>query len=121
MDFETIASQIIHRRKSSKLRPWQKLKSKVIISGFEKVRSKYDSVMSGKFSDLPRMNSKSIRVFISSTFSGKFYYLIRNFLFQSAKDLNLERNVLMKHVYPKLKAYCREKYGFDFYVSLNSG
>lgn len=34
------------------------------------------------------------------------------------KDLNLERNVLMKYIYPKLKVYCREKYGFDFYVSL---
>ncbi|CAI2730300.1 unnamed protein product [Schistosoma spindalis] len=32
------------------------------------------------------------------------------------KDLNLERNVLMKYIYPKLKVYCREKYGFDFYA-----
>ncbi|CAH8573315.1 unnamed protein product [Schistosoma bovis] len=56
--------------------------------------------MSGNFSNLPRMNSKSVRIFISSTFS----------------DLNLERNVLMKYIYPKLKVYCREKYGFDFYA-----
>ncbi|KAH8870836.1 NACHT domain- and WD repeat-containing protein 1 [Schistosoma japonicum] len=100
MDFETIASQIINRRRSSKLKPWQKLKSKVALIGFGKSMSPYNSVMLGNFSNLPRMNSKSVRIFISSTFS----------------DLNLERNVLMKHIYPKLKVYCREKYGFDFYA-----
>ncbi|CAH8585042.1 unnamed protein product [Schistosoma haematobium] len=100
MDFETIASQIINRRRSSKPKPWQRLKSKFAIRGFEKSKSSYDFVMSGNFSNLPRMNSKSVRIFISSTFS----------------DLNLERNVLMKYIYPKLKVYCREKYGFDFYA-----
>ncbi|XP_018655286.1 hypothetical protein Smp_145280 [Schistosoma mansoni] len=100
MNFETIASQIINRRRSSKPKPWQRLKSKFAIRGFGKSKSSYDFVMSGNFSNLPRMNSKSVRIFISSTFS----------------DLNLERNVLMKYIYPKLKVYCREKYGFDFYA-----
>ncbi|KAA3680577.1 uncharacterized protein DEA37_0012310 [Paragonimus westermani] len=31
-------------------------------------------------------------------------------------NLRCERNVLMKQAYPKIKAYCREKYGFEFQV-----
>jgi len=31
-------------------------------------------------------------------------------------DTTLERNMLMETVYPRLKDYCRERYGLDFQV-----
>jgi len=30
----------------------------------------------------------------------------------------LERNILMEHVYPKLKDYCRDRYGIEFQVGI---
>ena len=43
---------------------------------------------------------KVVRIFTSSTFT----------------DMVLERNILMEHVYPKLKDYCRDRYGIEFQV-----
>jgi hypothetical protein len=28
----------------------------------------------------------------------------------------MERNTLMEHVYPRLKAYCRDRHGLEFQV-----
>ena len=32
-------------------------------------------------------------------------------------DMEAERNALMEHVYPRLKHFCRERYGLEFQVS----
>ena len=34
-------------------------------------------------------------------------------------DTTLERNALMRNVYPRLKDFCREKHGLEFQVSSN--
>ena len=58
--------------------------------------------MQGELCGLPRLSTKVVRVFTSSTFT----------------DMLMERNVLMQFVYPKLKTYCREKHGVEFQVSI---
>ncbi|PAA49519.1 hypothetical protein BOX15_Mlig013297g3 [Macrostomum lignano] len=55
-------------------------------------------LIAGFLTDLPEKNSKIVRVFVSSTFS----------------DMHIERNVLMQQVYPKLKQFCRDRYGLAF-------
>ncbi|EGT40125.1 hypothetical protein CAEBREN_19559 [Caenorhabditis brenneri] len=58
----------------------------------------FDRVFAGKFNNIPKPQSKLVRVFTSSTFT----------------DTTVERNALMEDIYPKLKEYCRETYGLDF-------
>ena len=58
-------------------------------------------VTHGRFEDLPQSTSKTVRIFLSSTFT----------------DTYTERNLLMKNVYPKLQKLCKEKYDLDFQVS----
>ncbi|EFP10882.1 hypothetical protein CRE_30786 [Caenorhabditis remanei] len=58
----------------------------------------FDRVFAGKFVNIPKPQSKLVRVFTSSTFT----------------DTTVERNALMEEIYPKLKEYCRETYGLDF-------
>ncbi|KAL3862495.1 hypothetical protein ACJMK2_008455 [Sinanodonta woodiana] len=60
--------------------------------------SQYQSVMRGCLDNLPTLNSRLVRIFISSTFT----------------DTREERNLLLENVYPKLKTYCKEKHGLDF-------
>ena len=60
--------------------------------------------LQGELCGLPRLSTKVVRVFTSSTFT----------------DMLMERNVLMQFVYPKLKTYCREKHGVEFQVSVAS-
>ena len=57
--------------------------------------------LQGELCGLPRLSTKVVRIFTSSTFT----------------DMLMERNVLMQFVYPKLKTYCREKHGIEFQVS----
>ncbi|CAH1790955.1 unnamed protein product [Owenia fusiformis] len=57
-------------------------------------------ILKGNLGNIPRASSKVIRVFTSSTFS----------------DMIQERNKLMSDAYPKLKSYCRDKYGLEFQV-----
>ncbi|XP_070534262.1 NACHT and WD repeat domain-containing protein 2-like [Ptychodera flava] len=49
---------------------------------------------------LPPLRSRVVRIFTSSTFT----------------DTSVERNALMKDIYPKLKDYCKSKYGLEFQV-----
>ncbi|XP_077990677.1 NACHT and WD repeat domain-containing protein 2-like [Glandiceps talaboti] len=49
---------------------------------------------------LPPLRSRVVRIFTSSTFT----------------DTSVERNALMRDVYPKLKDYCKSKYGLEFQV-----
>ncbi|VDM03540.1 unnamed protein product [Schistocephalus solidus] len=72
-----------------------------------------DRFMWGELNKLPDENSRTIRVFISSTFSGLFRFGLLDYL----QDLALERNFLMKQSYPRLKTYCREEHGYEFQVS----
>ena len=63
-----------------------------------------DRVFAGSLDDLPRVSSKIVRIFTSSTFT----------------DMLMERNTLMEYVYPKIKEYCREKHGLEFQVKLKT-
>ena len=45
-------------------------------------------------------NSQVVRIFTSSTFT----------------DMLMERNTLMEFVYPRVREYCRERYGIEFQV-----
>ena len=38
-------------------------------------------------------------------------------MFSIISDTQIERNMLIKDVYPKLKEYCRSKYALDFQVN----
>ncbi|KAJ8320337.1 hypothetical protein KUTeg_001924 [Tegillarca granosa] len=58
------------------------------------------SVLRGSLDDLPTLNSRLVRIFISSTFT----------------DTKEERNLLLEKEYPRLKSYCKEKYGLEFQV-----
>ncbi|KAL3862492.1 hypothetical protein ACJMK2_008453 [Sinanodonta woodiana] len=62
--------------------------------------AQYQSVMRGCLDNLPTLNSRLVRIFISSTFT----------------DTREERDMLLENVYPKLKTYCKEKHGLDFQV-----
>lgn len=59
-----------------------------------------DLIFCGYLENLPPVISKIVRIFTSSTFT----------------DMSLERNCLMENVYPKIKEYCKEKYGLEFQV-----
>ena len=43
-----------------------------------------------------------VRIFTSSTFT----------------DMLMERNTLMEFVYPRIREYCRERYGIEFQVQI---
>ncbi|XP_060582877.1 NACHT and WD repeat domain-containing protein 2-like [Ruditapes philippinarum] len=58
----------------------------------------YKAVLHGCLDNLPTLNSRLVRIFISSTFT----------------DTREERNVLLEDVYPKLKLHCKKEYGMDF-------
>ena len=67
-----------------------------------------DRIFTGELHNLPKLSTKLVRIFTSSTFT----------------DMLMERNTLMQFVYPRLKAYCREKHGIEFQVKaafLSSG
>ena len=60
-----------------------------------------DSIFAGNLDDdLPKLSTKLVRIFTSSTFT----------------DMLMERKTLMEFVYPKIKSYCREKHGIEFQV-----
>ena len=60
-----------------------------------------DYVYHGRIENLPRSASKTVRIFLSSTFT----------------DTTTERNLLMKNVFPEMRQYCRDKYDVDFQVN----
>ncbi|KAK3600452.1 hypothetical protein CHS0354_037858 [Potamilus streckersoni] len=51
-----------------------------------------------RIDDIPEVPQRAVRVYISST----------------GRDSQTERNFFVENVYPKLREYCREKYGVDF-------
>ncbi|CAF1234877.1 unnamed protein product [Adineta steineri] len=62
------------------------------------ISSDYQDALRGRYQQLPDVRSKVVRIFLSSTFS----------------DTMVERDSLIENVFPKLKSYCREKYGLEF-------
>ncbi|XP_061189796.1 NACHT and WD repeat domain-containing protein 2-like [Saccostrea echinata] len=58
------------------------------------------SVLRGCLDHLPTLNSRVVRIFISSTFT----------------DTREERNILIEEVYPRLQSYCKQNYGLEFQV-----
>jgi len=60
----------------------------------------YLDLLRGRSQELPDVRSKVVRVFVSSTFT----------------DTLAERDSLIENAFPKLKDYCREKYGLEFQV-----
>ena len=82
-----------------------------------------DKIFAGSLETLPPVSSKIVRIFTSSTFTGKAVVLfvefrpnVRNLKPRLIVDTSMERNTLMAQVYPKLKDYCREKHGLEFQV-----
>ncbi len=62
--------------------------------------NKFLSILSGRFSEIPKENSKVVRIFLSSTFT----------------DTHEERDYLIQNIYPRLKKYCKLEHGLDFQV-----
>ena len=63
--------------------------------------SQIDKLFAGDMENLPPWRQPLIRLYLSSTYT----------------DMTLEKTALFAEVYPKLKEYCREKYGLEFQVS----
>ena len=59
-------------------------------------------ILRGRIKSLPKKKSKVVSIFLSSTFS----------------DMHTERDYLIENVYPKLKDYCQNQYGFEFQACL---
>ncbi len=59
-----------------------------------------DRIFCGNFELLPLIKHPLVRIYTSSTYT----------------DMTLEKTVLVSEVYPKLKEYCRERYGLEFQV-----
>lgn len=66
--------------------------------------SDYLDLLRGRYSDIPDVRSKVVRIFVSSTFT----------------DTLAERDSLIENVFPKLKDYCRQQYGLELQVSFTS-
>ncbi|RNA30370.1 NACHT and WD repeat domain-containing 2-like, partial [Brachionus plicatilis] len=60
----------------------------------------YIDILRGDFGSLINQRSKTIKIFLSSTFS----------------DTHSERDFLIKNIYPKLREYCQQSYGLDFQI-----
>ena len=63
--------------------------------------SKIDQIFAGGLENLPPFVQPLIRIYLSGTFT----------------DMSLEKTQIYNEVYPKLKEFCREKYGLEFQVS----
>ena len=82
--------------------------------------SYYLDTLRGRSQELPAVRSKVVRVFVSSTFTGRvqrFSLSITRGKSNSDLDTLTERDSLIENIFPKLKDYCREKYGLEFQVS----
>lgn len=98
--------------------------SQETLVNIEELRSE---VLAGKVTNLPKNGSNVFRIFISSTFTGKFKaYSTRGkgdiilyrigYIFIHYADVAGERNVLMKTAIPSLQHYCKHQYNAEFQV-----
>lgn len=79
--------------------------------------SYYLDLLRGRAQELPDVRSKVVRVFVSSTFTGDGSSSRKTFLSHCfLLDTLAERDSLIENIFPKLKDYCREKYGLEFQV-----
>ena len=78
----------------------------------------YLDLLRGRAQELPDVRSKIVRVFVSSTFTGNYVLLFRKICSSHCflSDTLAERDSLIENIFPKLKDYCREKYGLEFQV-----
>lgn len=81
-----------------------------------------DLIFAGSLESLPPVSSKIVRIFTSSTFTGKISLSTKTKKIHAKycviSDTTMERNTLMAQCYPKLKDYCREKHGLEFQVTV---
>ena len=84
---------------------------------------RFHQIVRGDYSNLPKDKSKVVRIFLSSTFSGKlefssqkYFNLDKNYFF-FVSDTHTERDYLIANVYPKLKTFCNTEYNIDFQVN----
>ncbi|KAG1650116.1 NACHT and WD repeat domain-containing protein 2 [Nymphon striatum] len=71
-----------------------------------------DQIFSGSLENLPPISTKIVRIFTSSTFTVESSFIS----VVCCLDTQVERNMLMEQIYPKLKEFCREKHGLEFQV-----
>ena len=89
-----------------------------------------DQIYTGHLSDLPRLSTKVISgsnnvMFYPPTFCPphirfaniSILQVVRIFTSSTFTDMLMERNTLMEFVYPRIREYCRERYGIEFQVS----
>ena len=73
----------------------------------------------GRIDHIADRKLTSVRIFISSTFTGRVvrrkYFQPMNSIFIRI-DTTEERDALIQSVYPKLREYCRQKYKIAFQV-----
>ena len=62
--------------------------------------SRIDGIFEGSFVGLKASVHPRVRVYLSSTYT----------------DMSLEKSLLSLEVFPKVKEYCRERYGIEFQV-----
>ena len=76
-----------------------------------------DSLYRGRFDQVGDRKFNSVRVFVSSTFTGESFdkQILKYRIFASLDTTN-ERNGLIESVYPRLREYCVSKYNIQFQV-----
>lgn len=79
-----------------------------------------DHLFRGCIDRVKDRKSNAVRVFISSTFTGKQSRIKNNDLstVRSPLDTVEERDRLILSVYPKLRSYCQQTYQTEFQVSM---
>ena len=76
----------------------------------------------GRFNHIGDRKLNSIRLFVSSTFTGMLFPKITfkgRYFFILTSDTTEERNGLIDRVYPRLREYCLAKYKIQFQVIFN--
>lgn len=87
----------------------------------ESLQMEDEDIYRGRFEHLPDRQLKSIRIFLSSTFSGKLPEVMRLYFHSlHLQDTTEERNGLIEFVYPKLRDYCFNQYHIQFQVLAKS-
>ena len=120
LKFFNILLRITHRNQQTfSIQIWWKCDRDAFhrANATENMKTSYHTdLLRGRCQDLPDVRSKVVRVFISSTFSGTNHTLLQTSSHPTHLDTLAERDSLIENVFPKLKDYCREKYGLEFQV-----
>lgn len=83
-------------------------------------------ILKGKFvlNNLPKLNPRTIRLYLCAPFKGIFIFMIRDFdsccwnliliIIVVVEDTQAEVNHLVRHVVPKLREFAIYRYGVEF-------